>query len=150
MNICIIKGRLTADPVVRKSQSGYSFAGFNVAVDRRLSSEKRNDPNAIKADFPHCQAIGKTAEFIEKYFHKGDMIAIEGSIQTGSYKGKDGNMIYTTDILVNNVEFCGGKNGDGNGNNQGNYQRPVSTPASEPSSSNAGWQEPGDDELPFA
>lgn len=113
MNNVSISGRLTRDVVVRVSTNGVISARFNVAVDR---SVKRNEEWVKEPDFIGCVAFGKTAEFIEKYFSKGKFIVIsKASIKTGRYE-KDGQMIYTTDVLVEKVEFGGG---DSN-NNQGN------------------------------
>lgn len=122
-HVCLV-GRLTADPEIRYSQQGMAFASFTIACDRRLSAEKRNDPNAQTADFPRIQAVGKTAEFIQKYFFKGMRIGIEGRIQTGSYTDRNGNKVYTTDVFAENVEFVESKGNSGGGGNQRpqNYQ----------------------------
>ena len=125
MNSVCLMGRLTKDPEIRTAPSGLMFANFNVAVDRRLSAEKRqeaqNNPNIQTADFPRVTAIGKTAEFIQKYFRKGDRIAVVGHIETGSYQDQSGKTVYTTDVLADNVEFCESKN---NGGNQGGGYQP--------------------------
>ena len=117
MNDVKISGRLTRDADIRVSQNGVTCARFNVAVDR---SVKRNEEWVKEPDFIGCVAFGKTAEFIEKYFSKGKFIIIsKSSIKTGRYE-KDGQTIYTTDVLVEKVEFGGG---DSNNNqNQGNQQ----------------------------
>lgn len=96
MNKVILKGRLTADPEIRRTAEGLAIARFTLAVDRRTEG----------ADFPSCNAFGRTAEFIEKYFSKGMAIICEGRIQTGSYTNKDGHKVYTTDVIVENCEFC--------------------------------------------
>jgi len=158
-HVCLV-GRLTADPEIRTSQSGTCFASFTVACDRRLSAEKRNDPNAQTADFPRIQAVGKTAEFIQKYFFKGMRIGIEGRIQTGSYTDRNGNKVYTTDVFAENVEFVESKgNGNGGGQQDGqapqtyhsnnSYQQPqYNAPA--PQTTSDGFMDVGDDEeLPF-
>lgn len=106
MNKTLLVGRLTADPTVNYTDGGNSIARLTVAVDRRFKSE-----NGPTADFISCVAFGKTAEFIEKYFHKGNRIGIEGRIQTGSYE-KDGQKIYTTDVVIENCEFVESKNQD--------------------------------------
>lgn len=87
-------------------------ASFSVAVDRRFKQDGQPE-----ADFPRVIAWGKTAEFIEKYFRKGMKICIEGRIQTGSYKNKEGNTVYTTDIVADSVEFVESKSVASNGNN---------------------------------
>ncbi len=101
MNCVQLIGRLVADPDVRYTNGGLSVAKFRVACDRRYKKEG----NEQTADFISCVAFGKTAEFIEKYFSKGKRIALEGRIQTGSYEKEDGSKIYTTDVVVENVEF---------------------------------------------
>ena len=98
MNKVILVGRLTRDPDVRYSQGEQSMAiaRFSLAVDRRF---KRDGDNQ-SADFISCVAFGKTAEFIEKYVHKGTKLVLEGRIQTGSYTNKDGVKVYTTDVVA--------------------------------------------------
>lgn len=98
MNNVVLLGRLTKDPEIRQSGET-TIARFTVAVDRK---------GREGADFPSCVAFGKTAEFIEKYFHKGMKIALGGHIQTGSYE-KDGKKVYTTDVVAESVEFAEGK-----------------------------------------
>lgn len=104
MNSVQLIGRLTRDPEIRYTDGGLSIARFSLAVDRRFKQE-----NGTDADFINIVAFGKTAEFIEKYFHKGIKIALNGRIQTGSYTDKDGKKVYTTDIVAENVEFCESK-----------------------------------------
>ena len=104
MNKSILMGRLTRDPEVRTTGES-SNARFSIAVNRRFKNAEGN----YDADFINCVAFGKSADFISKYFHKGDMIAVTGRIQTGSYTNKDGQRVYTTDIIVEEAEFCGGK-----------------------------------------
>ena len=105
MNIVMLIGRTTADPEVRYTQGEKSMAvaRFSLAVDRRF---KKDGEQAT--DFISCVAFGKTAEFFEKYIHKGVKIAIQGRIQTGSYE-KDGQKRYTTDVIVEQVEFAESK-----------------------------------------
>lgn len=106
MNKTLLIGRTTKDPDIRYTQSEQpmTIARFNLAVDRRFKKEGEQS-----ADFISCVAFGKTAEFIEKYVFKGTKIAIEGRIQTGSYTNNDGNKVYTTDVVVEQVEFAGSK-----------------------------------------
>ena len=114
-------GRLVRDPELKYSQSGMAILRFTVAVDRKLSKDKRQEAQANNqptADFISCTAFGKTAEVIANYHSKGSQIAVEGRIQTGSYE-KDGRKIYTTDVLVNSITFVGSKNNNSGG---GNYQ----------------------------
>lgn len=106
MNKVILIGRLTRDPEVRYSQgqSGeqMAIARFSIAVDRRTNGE-------ASADFPSCVAFGKTAQFIEKFFKQGMKVALEGRLQTGSYINRDGNKVYTTDVIVEAAEFAESK-----------------------------------------
>ena len=107
MNKAIIMGRLTAAPELKKTQNGIASCRFTVAVNRRF----KNDKGEYETDFINCQAWRQTAEFVAKYFSKGSMICIDGTLRTGSYKDKNHLDVthYTTDVLVENVEFCGGK-----------------------------------------
>lgn len=102
MNNVSLIGRLTADPELRNTQSGIATTRFSVAVDKSYvkQSEER------QADFINIVAWRQTAEFICKYFAKGQRIALTGRIQTGSYTDKDGNKRYTFDVIAENVEFC--------------------------------------------
>ena len=113
MNSVQLIGRLTRDPEIRYTDGGASIARFGLAVDRRFKQE-----NGADADFINIVAFGKTAEFIEKYFHKGMKIALNGRIQTGSYTDKDGKKVYTTDIVAENVEFCESKGTSSNNDAQ--------------------------------
>ena len=107
MNKVILMGRLTKDPETR--QAGETIVTrFSLAVDRRRKTE-----SGQAADFPSIVAFGKTAEFINKYFHKGMKIALDGRIQTGSYD-KDGVKHYTTEVVAENVEFAESKKADDN------------------------------------
>lgn len=108
MNNVILKGRLVKDPNVTCAKSGSTIAKFTVACDRTVKTENGYEN---QADFISCTAFGKAAELIEKHFAKGAEILVKGSIKTGSYE-KDGQKIYTTDVLVDNfggIEFCGSK-----------------------------------------
>lgn len=106
MNKAILIGRLTRDPEVRYSQgeNSIAIARYTLAIDR-----PKNKDGEATADFISCVAMGKNGEFAEKYLRKGSKIAIEGTIRTGSYTNKDGQKIYTTDVLVNQHEFCESK-----------------------------------------
>lgn len=99
MNSISLVGRLTKDPEVRYTQDNLAIARFTLAVSRRKANE---------ADFPNVIAFGKTAEFIEKYFHKGMRMGLNGRIQTGSYE-KDGKKVYTTEVVAESVEFVESK-----------------------------------------
>lgn len=109
MNSVQLLGRLTRDPDVRYTDGGSTIAKFSLAVDRRFKQE-----GGDTADFINCIAFGKTAEFIEKYFFKGTKIALNGRIQTGSYTNKENVKVFTTDVVVENVEFAESKNSNSN------------------------------------
>ena len=96
MNTVILLGRLTADPDIRSTRDGKAVASFTLAVDRYKEG----------ADFIRCQAWEKRADFCEKYLKKGTKIAIRGRIRTGDYTDKDGKKVYTTDIVIEDIEFA--------------------------------------------
>ena len=106
MNKVILMGRLTRDPEVRYSagENATAIARYTLAVDRRY----RRDGEAT-ADFISCTVFGRGAEFAERYFHQGIKIAITGRIQTGSYTNRDGQRVYTTDVIVEEQEFAESK-----------------------------------------
>lgn len=126
MNKVILMGRLTRDPEVRYTQgdNASAVARFSLAVDRRFKKDGEQT-----ADFINCVAFGKTGEFIEKYGRKGTKFVVEGRIQTGSYTNKDGQKVYTTDVVVEQVEFAESKaSADGNTtNNTSNSNTPTDT-----------------------
>ncbi len=107
MNKVILMGRLTRDPEIRYSQGeqAMAVARYTLAVDRRF----RRDNDQQTADFIGCVAFGRQGEFAEKYLRKGIKIAITGRIQTGSYTNKDGQKVYTTDVVVEEQEFAESK-----------------------------------------
>ena len=145
INTAVIMGRLTADPELRTTSTGIETCRFTVAVDRSFqkSGEER------KADFITVLAWRQTARFVSSYFHKGSMIAVEGSIQTGNYTDKDGKKIYTFEVVASNVSFCGSKSESQPANN--NFLPPVQPAA--PSYSNGSTSDfdeiVGDEDLPF-
>lgn len=104
MNSVQLIGRLTKDPVITYTQGEDSkpIARYTLAVDRI----RKGPDGQTQADFISCVAFRNVAEFAERYLHKGSKIAITGSIQTGSYTDKNGNKVYTTDVIVNSQEFC--------------------------------------------
>lgn len=106
MNKTILCGRLTADPDVRYSQTAepMAVARYTLAVDRKFKKEGEQS-----ADFINCVAFGKSADFADKYYRKGTKIIITGRIQTGSYTNKDGQKVYTTDVVVEEQEFAESK-----------------------------------------
>lgn len=125
MNKVILVGRLTADPELRQSQSGIASCRFTVAVDRKVANKETGER---EADFITCVAWRQTAEFVSRYFTKGKLIGVEGSLRTGSYQDKNHSDVthYTTDVQVDNVEFIGGKGENGGGNNSASQK---ATPA---------------------
>ena len=104
MNKVILIGNLTKAVEIRYTQQGIAVANFTLAVKR----ETKND----ETDFISCVAYNKTAELISKYLDKGSRISIEGRIQTGSYENKEGKKIYTTDVIVDKIEFLNSKKGE--------------------------------------
>ena len=111
MNKVILMGRLTRDPEVRYSQgeNATAIARYTIAVDRRYKKE-----GDASADFIGCVAFGKLGEFAEKYLRKGTKVVVTGRIQTGSYTNKDGQKVYTTDVVVEENEFAESKRFDDN------------------------------------
>ena len=111
MNKVHLIGRLTRDPELKYTQTTEPIAvtRFSVAVNRKYKKDGEQE-----ADFINCVSFGKQAEFVEKYFKKGQQIAICGRIQTGSYKDNNGNTKYTFDVVAEEVEFCGGKTEENN------------------------------------
>lgn len=129
MNKVILMGRITRDAEIRYTQGEKStaIARFSLAVNRRF--KKDNDEQ--NTDFISCIAFGKIAEFLEKFGRKGTKFVVDGRIQTGSYNNKDGQKVYTTDVVVENIEFAESKNSSGSGGS-------TNQPAPAPSSSSAG------------
>ena len=114
MNKVILMGRLTRDPDVKYTagDNPMAIARYTLAVDRRFKRE-----NEATADFISCVAFGKAAEFAERYFRQGIRIVVSGRIQTGSYTNRDGNKVYTTDVVVEEQEFAESKNNAAGNNN---------------------------------
>lgn len=143
MNSVSLMGRLTRDPELRyTANTQMANARFVVAVNRKLSKEKRQEAENNgypTADFISCMAWGKTAENIGNYFHKGNRIAITGHIQTGSYE-KDGQRIYTTDVVVDSFDFVESNSGSNTNTNQENTAQDYGFNQAIPTSNN---------ELPF-
>ncbi|MCR5598969.1 MAG: single-stranded DNA-binding protein [Lachnospiraceae bacterium] len=149
MNKVILIGRLTKDPNVTYSQSNgesRAIARYTLAVDRGYSRNNANGDQPT-ADFISCVAFGKTGEFVEKYLRKGTKIAVTGRIQTGSYTNKEGQKVYTTDVVVENHEFVESKNANGGGSYNGGSAAP-----SAPDNDEDFMNIPGgiDDQIPFS
>lgn len=154
MNKVILMGRLTRDPEYSQTPSGVTMARFSIAVNRRFAKEGQQ-----QADFINCTAWRQQAEFICKYFKKGSMIAVVGSIQTRSWDGQDGKKQYATDVVVDEVYFTGSKSESGTSGAStsfgGGYSQPAPKPASaEPDPFGAdmdfmAMDDGADDDLPF-
>ena len=131
MNKVILMGRLTRDPEVRYSQGERSMAiaRYTLAVDRRGRRSQSQDGSEQTADFINCVAFDRAGEFAEKYFRQGMRVLISGRIQTGSYTNREGQKVYTTDIIVDDQEFADSKNASGGGQGGGGDQQPASRPA---------------------
>jgi single-strand DNA-binding protein len=145
MNKVILMGRLTRDPEVRYAQNNNAYARFSLAVDRRFKKDGEQD-----ADFISCVTFGKNAEFAEKYLKKGTKIALTGRIQTGSYTNKEGQKVYTTDVVVDEMEFAESKNSNSNSSGAGSYGSQSNHAA--PSTAGDGFMnipEGMEEELPF-
>ena len=122
MNKVILMGRLVKNPEVRQdTNGGISMARYTLAVDR-MRTKKDADPGA---DFINCVVFGKSAEFAKNYLRKGTKIAIEGRIQTGSYTSKNGQKVYTTDVVIERQEFAESKSANGGGNSDKPSQAPA-------------------------
>lgn len=113
MNKVILMGRLTKDIEMRQTPNGVSLARFSIAVTRRF----KNSNGEYDADFINCIAWRKTGEFIARYFQKGSMIAVVGSIQTRSWDGNDGKKQYATEVIVDEAYFTGSKSENSTGGN---------------------------------
>ncbi|MCC8138043.1 MAG: single-stranded DNA-binding protein [Clostridiales bacterium] len=158
MNKVILMGRLTRDPEVRYSAGDNSsaYARYTLAVDRRF---RRDGGDQQTADFISCVVFGRGAEFAEKYLRQGTKIVVTGRIQTGSYTNRDGQKVYTTDVVVDEQEFAESKaaasGGQGGGYQNGGYQKPAAAagiPAPSDASAGDGFMnipDGIDEELPF-
>lgn len=117
MNKVILMGRLTRDPEMRQTPTGVAVARLTIAVNRRF----KNSSGGYDADFISCVAWRTTAEFICRYFRKGAMIAVSGSIQTRSWDGQDGKKQYSTEVVIDDAYFTGSKSDTGTSGAQGSY-----------------------------
>lgn len=147
MNKVILVGRLTRDPEVRYSQgaSATAVARFSIAVDRRFKREGEPD-----ADFFNCTAFGKQAEFVGNYLKQGIKMVVVGRVQNDNYTNKDGQKVYSVQIMVDELEFAESKNASGD--NSGNAYQPAAsrpTPSAAASDGFMNVPEGIDEELPF-
>lgn len=142
INLVALTGRLTYVPELKSTPSGVSVIRFQIACDRKYQAQGQER----QADFIDCIAWRSTAEFISRYFHKGDMIGVEGSIQTSNYTDKNGNKRKQVEVLTDNVSFCGSKQ-QSNSNPNLNVAPPTYA-----SADNSDFEEivdDTDDDLPF-
>lgn len=159
MNKTILTGRITRDPEVRYTANGLANVRFSVAVDRM----QKDASGQRMADFINCVAFGQQADFIGRYVKKGNMLAVEGRLQTGNYQGQDGQMRYTTDVIVERVENLTPRDPNaqlgqnttnyanptyGANQNNANYQAPNRQPQNETPAMPESF-EVADDDLPF-
>lgn len=155
MNKVILMGRLTRDPDIRYStgENATSVARYTLAVDRRFTRRDGGDSQQT-ADFIGCVAFGRSAEFAEKYLRQGTKVVVTGRIQTGSYTNRDGQKVYTTDVVVEDQEFAESKNAAaGSGMGMGTQSaRPAAANPGQASAPGDGFMnipEGIDEELPF-
>ena len=139
-NLVVLTGRLTADPELRRTQSNVPYVNFSIAVQRRYKSGEEPE-----TDFINIVAWRNSAEFICKYFSKGSMIGIEGSIQTRRYQDKDGNNRTAFEVVANNVQFVESKRN----NNDVSIQGPDPLLQLQDNLNAAGFTTGEDDDLPF-
>ena len=148
MNSICLMGRLTGDPELKTTQSGVSVTSFSVAVDRAYRSKDQER----QTDFINCVAWRQTAEFISRYFHKGQRIALQGSLQSRKYTANDGSQRTVYEVVVDNAFFCESKGGNAGGTPGYDSQVPQYSEARPAfSTANSGDFEPvfSDEDLPF-
>ena len=140
INRVVLTGHLTKDPELKTTQSGLSVVQFVIGVQRQFAGKD----GVREADFISCVAWRKTAENIAKYFKKGQLIGVDGRIQTRSYDNRDGQRVYVTEVVVENFSFLGGSDKD----SQGNHNDQSSNQSNQPFDSNE-QIDITDDDLPF-
>ena len=148
MNSICLMGRLTGDPELKTTQSGVSVTSFSVAVDRAYRSKDQER----QTDFINCVAWRQTAEFISRYFHKGQRIALQGSLQSRKYTANDGSQRTVYEVVVDNAFFCESKGGNAGGTPGYDSQVPQYSEARPAfTTANSGDFEPvfTDEDLPF-
>lgn len=137
INRTVLVGRLTKDPSLSYTPSGIAVCRFTIAVNRPFKNEGQNE-----ADFINCIAWRKQAENLSNYMKKGNLIGVEGRIQTGSYENQEGQRIYTTDIVADSIQFLERNNSNSQQNNSPQQQ-------ADPFANNKGPMEVSEDDLPF-
>ena len=128
LNVVAIMGRLVADPELRTTQSGTNVCSFRIACDRNFARQGEQR----QADFIDIVAWRQQAEFVSKYFQKGSLIAIEGSLQTRQYQDKNGNNRTAVEVVANNINFAGPKSSNPASNGDAGYGAPMAAPAPRP------------------
>ena len=144
MNTVNLMGRLTKDPELKYTGSGIAVCKFTVAVNRDFT----NQSGEREADFINCTAFKKTAENLSNYQTKGSQIGVVGRIQTGSFEGQDGKRVFTTDVIVDRIEFLGSKQGEGQSSNRSTQQNHTRVDE-DPFANTKGPIEVSEDDLPF-
>lgn len=131
LNRVILQGRLVADPELRHTQNNVAVATYRIAVDRNYSTRDANGNRQSQADFISIVSWRQAAEFVAKYFTKGSMILVEGQLQVREYTDRDGNRRYQTEVVTDNINFCGSRRESGGNNGSynsgfggGNYSAP--------------------------
>lgn len=150
MNKAILMGRLTKDPEIRTTQSNISMTSFTLACDRRYKSAD----GTRQTDFIPCVAWRQTADFAHRYFHKGDRMLVEGTIQPRSWEDQDGQRRYITEVIVDQIYFCESKRSDdrqGQNNDYDSYSNNYSSGPAKSSGGDGFLPDPDEDEtaLPF-
>ncbi|MBQ8869437.1 MAG: single-stranded DNA-binding protein [Oscillospiraceae bacterium] len=148
INVVVLMGRLVADPELKQTANGASVTSFRIAVDRNFANKETGER---QADFITIVAWRQTAEFVCKYFRKGSMIAIEGSLQTRNYEDKDGNKRTAYEVVANNVSFTGSKaeSGTASRENVASFEVPATAFSSGSNGDFEVVNEQDDDDLPF-
>ena len=145
LNHITIMGRLTRDPELRRTQSGLAVASFALAVDRDYTSK---DSNEKETDFIECVAWRGTAEFVSKYFTKGRMAVVDGSLQMRDWTDKDGNKRRSAEVVAGSVYFADSKNAADSGSSRATAAAPAAQASAAPAQNNFGTIE-DDGPLPF-
>ncbi len=148
INVVVLMGRLVADPELKQTANGASVTSFRIAVDRNFANKETGER---QADFINIVAWRQTAEFVCKYFRKGSMIAVEGSLQTRNYEDKDGNKRTAYEVVANNVSFTGSKAESGTAprENVASFEVPATAFSSGSNGDFEVVNEQDDDDLPF-
>lgn len=142
INRTVLVGRLTKDPELKYTPSGVPMARFTLAVNRPFS----NQQGEKEADFINCIAWRKQAENLSNFMKKGNMVGIEGRIQTGSFEGQDGKRVFTTDVIADSIQFLEARGG---GNGSQNTQGQQNQMGEDPFANTKGPIEVNSDDLPF-